>query len=437
VATLSDVLFWGIWLLIPLAVDGLTALVALLSVATDPRRYRPARLPAVRRPMVSIIVPIYNSAETLPHLLQSLREQDYPHHRLEVLLMNNGSHDRSADAADAFWANAPFYIGWHNVRRKGKAGALNAGIHLARGEYVMNIDSDVVLAPDAIRQAVAGMEAQPDLGAATGAIAVLDRTGGSWWLRLLAICEQFEYIAAFRVARPQQMRVNAVYTLAGAFSIFRRRVLLKTNLYGTDTVSEDTDLTFDIYERQPGWRIGCLPDAIAYVHPIDSWSALYAQRLRWQRGQIEVSARHQQLLKRPAWQLLGLSPARILVVDHTLSLLRVAWTFLLPVLLLFGYAPSLLVTVLLVLYLFYLALDCLWVCAGFISLPAQDRRSLLGNAVALPALPIYRLIVYWYRVAGLVHAVAEPGVWRVEDPVTRLRSSVSEHWRQVTRRRAA
>lgn len=435
-AALSDLLFWGIWLLIPLMVDGLTALVALASVLTDGRRFRRPVLPPVRRPLVSIIVPIYNSADTLPDLLRSLVAQDYPHARLEVLLINNGSVDQSADVADRFWADMPFWIGWHTVRRKGKAGALNAGIQLARGEYIMNVDSDVVLAPDAIRQAVAGMEAQPDLGAATGAIAVLDRPHGTWTQRMLATCEQFEYIAAFRVARPQQTRLNAVYTLAGAFSFFRRRVLLKSSLYNTDTVSEDTDLTFDIYEHQPEWRIGCLPDAVAYVHPIESLTALYAQRLRWQRGQLEVSARHRALLRRPVWQVVGLSPARVLVVDHTLSLLRVAWTFLLPALTLFGYAPSLLVTVLIALYLFYLLVDVAWVLAGLVSLPADERRALLHRAVALPVLPIYRFIIYWYRVAGIVAAVAEPGVWRAEDPVTRLRASVVHHW-QVIRRRAA
>ena len=164
-----------------------------------------------------------------------------------------------------------------------------------------------------------------------------------------------------------------IYTLSGAFSVFRKELLLQTGLYRNLTVTEDTDLTFELHERYEGWRIACVSSAIAYVHPIESLNALYAQRVRWQRGQLEVSARHVELMQQPMWLLRSFSLARTLLVDHTLAFPRVVWTFLLPVLALFGYPLSLIVMAFLVLYGFYMLIDIAWVAVAWLGVDRQAR----------------------------------------------------------------
>jgi putative glycosyltransferase (exosortase G-associated) len=310
---------------------------------------------------------------------------------------------------------------------RGKAWALNAGIHLARGNYIVNVDSDTVLASDAIRNVVAAMEADPELGAVTGAIEVLPPAADATPLqRVLAECEFFEYLAAFQVGRTHQTILQNLYTLSGAFSAFRREILLQTFLYSQETVTEDTDLTFELYERFRDKRVGCVSSAISYVHPIESLSALYAQRVRWQRGQLEVSARHTSLMRRSMFQISGFAPARTLLIDHTLAFPRLVWTLFLPILTMFGYPLALIVAATLMLYLFYVLIDLAWMAVASIDVNRAARRRMGHTWWVLAALPLYRMLIFWFRFSGFLYAVAEPGTWRVQDPLSQARAGMAD-----------
>ena len=416
------IIYWGVWLLIPIVVDGITTLYTLIGVSLVHLQNARNRVPPLQsHPLVSIIIPVYNSEETLEACLRSIAAQDYPAQKMEVHLINNGSSDRSHQIFVRLREKLPLHLGWYSIFDKGKAWAMNAGIHMANGAYIFNIDSDVVLAPDAVRHVVEEMEYRRDLGAVTGAIQVLSPDDDDPPLtRFLAQCEFFEYLTAFHVGREHQTLMQNIYTLSGAFSVFRRELLLQTGLYRNLTVTEDTDLTFELHERYGKWRIACISSAIAYVHPIESFNSLYAQRVRWQRGQLEVSARHAELMQQPMWLLRGFSPARTLLVDHTLAFPRIVWTFLLPVLALFGYPLSLIVMAFLVLYGFYMLIDLAWVAVAWLGVDRLARQRLLSFLWLIPAMPFYRMVVFWFRISGFLHAVAEPGTWRVQDPLVQL-----------------
>ena len=78
--------------------------------------------------------------------------------------------------------------------------------------------------------------------------------------------------------------------MAGAFSGFRKEVLVNTYLYNTDTVGEDTDMTFS-NQASSERKVSLCENAIFYVEPIQSVDELYIQRQRWQRGEVEVAKR--------------------------------------------------------------------------------------------------------------------------------------------------
>ena len=414
--------------MIPIVVDGITTLYTLLGVTLVHINRLRNRIPALQSyPLVSIIIPVYNSEETLEACLRSIADQDYPNERMEIHLINNGSSDQSHQVFARIREKLDLHMGWFSTFDKGKSEALNAGIYMANGAYIFNIDSDVVLAPDAVRKVVEVMEYNLDLGAVTGAIQVLPPEVKAPPLSsLLAKCEFFEYLTAFHVGREHQTLMQSIYTLSGAFSVFRTELLHRTDLYRNVTVTEDTDLTFELHDLYREWRIACVSSAIAYVHPIESLSSLYAQRVRWQRGQVEVSARYDQLMNQPMWLLRGFSPARTLLVDHTLAFPRIVWTFLLPILALFGYPLSLIVMAFLVLYGFYLLADMAWVCVAWLGVDKPARQRLLNFLWLLPAMPFYRMVVFWFRISGFLHAIAEPGTWRVQDPLVQIRQGLAD-----------
>ena len=96
-----------------------------------------------------------------------------------------------------------------------------------------------------------------------------------------------EYCQAFLSGRNFQSELNSIFTLSGAFSAFRKSAIMKTQLYNTDTLCEDTHVTFQV-RFQMKKRVALCPNAIFFVDPIESLNKLYVQRQRWQSGELEV-----------------------------------------------------------------------------------------------------------------------------------------------------
>jgi len=126
------------------------------------------------------------------------------------------------------------------------------------------------------------------------------------------------------------------------------------------------------------------------------------------------------------WLLRGFSPARTLLVDHTLAFPRIVWSFLLPVLALFGYPLSLIVMAFLVLYGFYMLIDLAWVAVAWLGVDRPARQRLLNFLWLIPVMPFYRMVVFWFRISGFLHAVAEPGTWRVQDPLVQIEQGLAD-----------
>ena len=139
-----------------------------------------------------------------------------------------------------------------------------------------------------------------------------------------------------------------------------------------------------------------------------------------------VSARHESLLKGSFWRLSGFSPARVLAIDHTLAFPRLVWTFLLPVLAFFGYSLAMILMAWIVLYAFYLLIDLAWVGVAWLDTNEHARRRLRQIWWLLPVLPLYRMLIFWFRFSGFLQAVAEPGVWRSANPVEQLRQAYAQ-----------
>lgn len=109
--------------------------------------------------MISIIVPVYNEAENLPHLHEKLMAEaaTWPH-PMEVIFVNDGSSDRSDEVIDALAATDARVVGIHFRRNFGQTAALMAGIDHARGEFIVPLDADLQNDPADILSMVRKLE---------------------------------------------------------------------------------------------------------------------------------------------------------------------------------------------------------------------------------------------------------------------------------------
>ena len=406
-------------MLIPLLIDGLSFLV-YLTFAIFGGKEQSGEPNAEIHPFLSIIIPVHNSEKTLGECLNSISKQNFSLSDLEVILINNGSSDASYAVYQEFLKSAPvFPLRYINLEQAGKSRALNAGIFMSKGDYIISLDSDTILMPDALAEILQKFASERNVVGITGAILINEKKMniGDKKLLVLQLCEAFEYVESFYIARSFQSRFNTIFTMAGAFSAFRKVDLLNTYLYDISSVSEDTKLSFDLRFQRPGKNKMLMAEkAVALVEPISSMRELYGQRLRWQRGQLEVASYYQSRSAVPIWKVPFSFTARVLFADHTLAFPRLAWIFLIPVLLFYGYPIKLILGANIIIYLLYLAIDYLYIWIALSRLPRDYSEFIRKYLWAIIFLPFYRFIVYWFRLAGMINAVTAYGKWNSPDP---------------------
>jgi glycosyltransferase involved in cell wall biosynthesis len=123
-------------------------------------------------PLVSIITPSYNQAAYLEQTIQSVLSQDYP--LIEYILVDGDSTDGSLEIIHKY---ADRFAYWVSEPDSGQAEAINKGLSHTHGEIVAWLNSDDLYLPGAISQAVAALQADPQLGMVYGNAVTIDASG--------------------------------------------------------------------------------------------------------------------------------------------------------------------------------------------------------------------------------------------------------------------
>src|SRR5579875_879461 len=126
-------------------------------------------------PLVSVVVPTRNSAASLRPCLQSIIDQSYPH--VETVVVDNHSTDATVEIARSMASTVLTQGPERSVQR-------NAGARVAKGSYLVFIDSDMVLAPAVIERCIQGVQANPAL---KGLIIPEESVGEGFWARCKAL----------------------------------------------------------------------------------------------------------------------------------------------------------------------------------------------------------------------------------------------------------
>ncbi|MEH7461372.1 TIGR03111 family XrtG-associated glycosyltransferase [Bacillus thuringiensis] len=409
---LHEFFFWTVWLIIPLLIDLFTGFGSAIVVWRAYFRKKETELTFF--PYVTILIPVYNSEKTLRDCLQSIINQQYPLQNIQVILIDNGSEDESFEVFQQFQMEQPILNIRYIKSTQGKAQALNQGIYLSRGRYILNIDSDGMLDTRAVYNTVRKFEEDVDIAAMTGVVMInpqFIQENSKPLLKLLQRCELFEYVEAFLVGRGYQSNRNSIFTLAGAFSAFRKEVLTKTQMYNIETLGEDTHMTTQIRLMYNG-KVALCEDAFFYVDPIESVDRLYMQRQRWQRGGIEVTALFNTLLKKKMRGSLDVI-RYTMIKDHTLIFSRMIWIFALVYLMFLDYPLYLIVTANIILYFAYVANSVLFYLVSKLYLKSQPKikKYMRKHLYTVFLLPFYRMFVFFCRIAGTINAKEERANW--------------------------
>ena len=412
----NEIFFWAAWIVIPLLVEIVPAignffllLFKRIRVADDIRiDYLPS---------ITLMIPVYNSSATLYRCLESVDKSTYPNQLIEIMLVDNGSRDNSFDIFQKAQMDFPtLAMCWMNAKQ-GKSKALNKAIFNSTGKYIINIDSDGVLHPAALMNIVRQYETFPDIDCMTGVIliepALIENTR-SFFLKQFRRLEFMEYGQAFLAGRNFESQSNSIYTLSGAFSSFRKSVLLKTFLYNTNTICEDTHLTFQIRSILKR-KVTLCNDAIFMVDPIDNINKFYTQRQRWQIGELEVS--HMFLkdkLNRPLSGYFSDFVIRLLMTDHTFAFPRMIWYFVLLAMGCMNYSFYNIVIAALMIYALYVLSSFLYYLniISFLRAFPDLRRYYAGKLPYVVVMPLFNLFAFFVRFAGIINSIKRKSSWK-------------------------
>lgn len=413
----NSFLFWAAWIIIPVMMEIVPSLGSVFVLIKKHIFHKEIIKPAID-PEISLIIPIYNSMDTLEQCIRSIDESDYPDERIRIFLVNNQGQDDSFQVfCDCQQKYPQLQMQWLNAKQ-GKSKALNMALFNSEGKYIIHIDSDGLLERSALRNMVYRFEADQTIECMTGVILTDPKQVQAYPLvlpRILRKVEFMEYAQAFLAGRNYSAEVNAVYTLSGAFSAFRKSAVLKSQLYNTDTICEDTQITFQMKYLQKT-KVGICEDAIFFVDPIEDMNKLYTQRQRWQRGSLEVS--HLFLKdKLKARNMLTNVGVRTLLYDHTFAFPRMIWYLALICLLCMNYSFAQIGYSTLFLYGLYVLIGVFYYIStvGFLKNFKEIRKYYAKQWYVIPVLPIFNLMVFFIRFAGVINSINTDSAWKTRN----------------------
>lgn len=184
-------------------------------------RYRPVALPSdAELPTLTVIIPAYNEGPMVEQSIRSVAKANYPHDKLEILVVDDGSRDDTYFHMEKLRKLFPSLVTLIRFRgNQGKRAALRTGFESARGDIVITIDSDSEIEPDTLR-ALAAPFSDAKVGGVAGWVRVLNSKP------LIGRMLDVQFTLSFDLTRAAQSIFGAVFVCPGALSAFRRQVIL-------------------------------------------------------------------------------------------------------------------------------------------------------------------------------------------------------------------
>ena len=236
-------------------------------------------------PRVTVQLPIYNEQFVIDRLIEAVCAMEYPKDRLEIQVLDDST-DETREVASGIVARYAAlghpieYI--HRTNRHGyKAGALDAGLKLAKGEFVAIFDADFVPPPEWLMKVIHHF-GEPEIG--------MVQTRWTYLNRDYSILTQIEAILLdghFILEHVARARSGEFFNFNGTAGMWRRKAIYDGGGWQHDTLTEDTDLSYR--SQMAGWKFKYLPDVECSSELPIEMTAFKTQQARWAKGLIQTS----------------------------------------------------------------------------------------------------------------------------------------------------
>ena len=235
-------------------------------------------------PVVTIQLPIYNEMYVADRLIDAVCQIEYPHELLEIQVLDDSTDETRSVAEQAVRRNASrgvdiTYI--HRTDRTGyKAGALEAGLKVAKGEFVAIFDADFIPTTDFLTRTVQFFS-DPKVAMVQARWGHINQD-----YSLLTKIQSILLDGHFVLEHGGRNRAGLFFNFNGTAGIWRRAAITDAGGWQHDTLTEDLDLSYRAQLR--GWRFVFLPNLIAPAEVPVEMNSFKSQQHRWAKGSIQT-----------------------------------------------------------------------------------------------------------------------------------------------------
>ena len=237
-----------------------------------------------RLPVVTVQLPIYNEMYVADRLIDAVCRIDYPRELLEIQVLDDSTDETTSVAERAVRRNAARGIDITHIHRKDrtgyKAGALEAGLKLAKGEYIAIFDADFIPPVDFLERTIQFFS-DPQVGLVQARWGHINQE-----YSLLTKIQSILLDGHFVLEHGGRNRSGLFFNFNGTAGIWRRSTIGDAGGWQHDTLTEDLDLSYRAQLK--GWKFVFLPELIAPAEVPVEMNSFKSQQHRWAKGSIQT-----------------------------------------------------------------------------------------------------------------------------------------------------
>ncbi len=244
-------------------------------------------------PTFSIVVAAKNEERVIARLLDRLKRLNYPKHRYEVVVVEDGSTDGTPDICERIAReNSEFMHFFHRPSSEGKPAALNFALGKCEGEIIGVLDADNLPDFDILRLAAAYFQ-DSSLAAIQGMTLPINPEQN-----VVTKLGAYEEAAWFKIYLLGKEQLGLFIPMTGSCGFVRRSVAQELGGWDETSLAEDVELAARMVKK--GHRIRYAPEVQSRQEYPASVQTLVRQRTRWFRGYMETWARYGSLMRSPS-----------------------------------------------------------------------------------------------------------------------------------------
>ncbi len=274
----SELVIWIIYMLV------LYLTVFWLLVLFDKQNIKKGKVK--KYPLVSILIPAYNEENTIIKTLKSVVNLDYPKNKLQIIVINDGSKDKTeSKVKDFIKKHLESNIKLISQVNKGKGAALNTALKTLKCKYFATLDADSTVATTTLKRMIPYF-ADKEVASVLPLMKIKNPQ------TILQRVQRYEYIINM-FYKHLNGKLDSVHVTPGPFSMYKYEVIKKLGYYDENNLTEDLEIAIRLQKHH--YKIIQTNDAEVYTECPKDLKSLYWQRNRWYKGGIFNSINYKKL----------------------------------------------------------------------------------------------------------------------------------------------